>query len=147
MPDTAYTRLAARYIDAWNARDAADRRALVDEVFTPDARYTDPVADIAGSEAIDGLIAAAQQQAAGLVFTLLDGVEGTTTSCASAGRSARRAASRWSRAATSSSCGPAARRGCSASSTGCPPHPDSCSRAWSGSDAGRRSLGTRPHRS
>jgi len=76
VPDTAYTRLAARYIDAWNARDAADRRALVDEVFTPDARYTDPVADIAGSEAIDGLIAAAQQQAAGLVFTLLDGVEG-----------------------------------------------------------------------
>ncbi len=59
-----------RYLDAWNEADAASRRALVGELWAADGSYTDPLADVHGPDAIAGLIGAAQQQFAGLVFTL-----------------------------------------------------------------------------
>jgi hypothetical protein len=59
-----------RYLAAWNETDATKRRSLVDEVWAPDGRYTDPLADVRGREAIDGLIGAVQQQFPGFVFTL-----------------------------------------------------------------------------
>ena len=59
-----------RYIDSWNETDADRRRALIAEVFTPDASYTDPLIAAKGREAIDQFVAAAQQQFAGLVFSL-----------------------------------------------------------------------------
>jgi hypothetical protein len=59
-----------RYLAAWNETDAAKRRSLVDEVWAPDGRYTDPLADVRGREAIDALIGAVQQQFPGFVFTL-----------------------------------------------------------------------------
>lgn len=58
------------YIATWNETDPARRRALVDQVWTDDARYVDPLADAGGKEAIDATIAAVQQQFAGLVFRL-----------------------------------------------------------------------------
>jgi hypothetical protein len=59
-----------RYLAAWNETDAVKRRSLVDEVWAPDGSYTDPLADVRGREAIDGLIGAVQQQFPGFVFTL-----------------------------------------------------------------------------
>ena len=59
-----------RYIECWNQADPELRRALVDSVWAADASYTDPLADVRGREAIDAVIAAAQQQFPGLVFTL-----------------------------------------------------------------------------
>jgi hypothetical protein len=59
-----------RYLAAWNETDATKRRSLVDEVWAPDGSYTDPLADVRGREAIDGLIGAVQQQFPGFVFTL-----------------------------------------------------------------------------
>ena len=59
-----------RYLDAWNETDAAARLALVESVWAADGSYTDPLADVRGPDAIAGLIGAAQQQFAGLVFTL-----------------------------------------------------------------------------
>ena len=59
-----------RYLDAWNETDAASRRALVGELWAADGSYTDPLADVRGPDAIAGLMGAAQQQFAGLVFTL-----------------------------------------------------------------------------
>jgi hypothetical protein len=59
-----------RYLAAWNETDATKRRSLVDEVWTPDGSYTDPLADVRGREAIDALIGAVQQQFPGFVFTL-----------------------------------------------------------------------------
>ncbi|BCJ26752.1 nuclear transport factor 2 family protein [Actinocatenispora sera] len=64
------TALATRYLDAWNENDPAARRALVDEVFAADARYTDPLADVRGRDAIDALLGEAQQQFPGLRFSL-----------------------------------------------------------------------------
>jgi len=59
-----------RYLDAWNETDASVRRELVASLWAADGSYTDPLADVRGPDAIAGLIGAAQQQFAGLVFTL-----------------------------------------------------------------------------
>jgi hypothetical protein len=67
---TATPDLADRYLAAWNATDPAARRALVDELFTEDVRYTDPLADVGGREGLDGLIGAVQARFAGHVFRL-----------------------------------------------------------------------------
>lgn len=63
------------YIDAWNATDTAERRALVERVWTDDARYVDPLAVAEGADAIDATIAAVQQQFSGLVFRLAGPVD------------------------------------------------------------------------
>ena len=59
-----------RYLAAWNETDAAARLALVESLWAADGSYTDPLADVRGPEAIASLMGAAQQQFAGLTFTL-----------------------------------------------------------------------------
>ena len=59
-----------RYLEAWNETDVAARLALVESLWAAGGSYTDPLADVRGPDAIAGLIGAAQQQFAGLVFTL-----------------------------------------------------------------------------
>jgi hypothetical protein len=61
--------LVQRYLAAWNATDPAERRAAIEAVFAPEARYVDPLADVTGTEALDALIAGAQQQFPGMRFT------------------------------------------------------------------------------
>jgi len=46
------------------------QRELVDALWTEDGSYTDPLADVRGREAIDGLIGTVQQQFPDFVFTL-----------------------------------------------------------------------------
>ncbi|MGY0002306.1 nuclear transport factor 2 family protein [Micromonospora sp. I033] len=67
--------LIEKYLAAWNTTDPAARRALIDEVWAADGTYTDPLAAVAGRDQIDGLIAAVQQQFAGLEFTLAGPVD------------------------------------------------------------------------
>jgi hypothetical protein len=45
-----------RYLQIWNQRDAAARRAGVRGVFSEACTYTDPMAAVTGHEAIDGFI-------------------------------------------------------------------------------------------
>ena len=59
-----------RYIAAWNEADPGRRRSLIDSVWAADGSYTDPLADVRGRDAIDAVIAAAQQQFPGLMFSL-----------------------------------------------------------------------------
>jgi hypothetical protein len=59
----------ARYLEGWNETDAETRRAIVDEVFTTDAVYVDPLVDVAGRDAIAATIGAVQAQFPGLVFS------------------------------------------------------------------------------
>ncbi|MET7331314.1 nuclear transport factor 2 family protein [Nonomuraea sp. NPDC005650] len=61
--------LIERYIAAWNETDADARAKAVAELWTEDGTYTDPLADVAGHEAIAAVIAGAQGMFAGLVFT------------------------------------------------------------------------------
>jgi SnoaL-like domain len=64
-----------RYLDCWNETDPAARRKLIDQVWAPDATYTDPLAEADGRDAIDATIAAAQGQFPGFVFTLAGPVD------------------------------------------------------------------------
>ncbi|OIV39274.1 polyketide cyclase [Mangrovactinospora gilvigrisea] len=66
---TDATALVDRYLAVWNATEPEARRALLDEVFAPDARYTDPLMSVQGRDQLDAAIAAAQGQFAGLVFS------------------------------------------------------------------------------
>ncbi|WTW97906.1 nuclear transport factor 2 family protein [Streptomycetaceae bacterium NBC_01309] len=71
-----HTAIAENYLAAWNATDAAERRAWVEAVYAADATYTDPLAAVAGHDGIDGIIGAVQGQFPGLVFTLGGPVDG-----------------------------------------------------------------------
>jgi hypothetical protein len=73
---TTFENIADAYIAAWNARDAAERERAVAAAFAPGATYTDPLADVAGREAITELIGGAQQQFTGWTFRLSGPVDG-----------------------------------------------------------------------
>jgi hypothetical protein len=72
---TATTDLADRYLAAWNATDATVRRTAVEQAFSPDVRYTDPLAVAAGRDQLAATIAAVQQQFPGFVFRLAGPVD------------------------------------------------------------------------
>jgi hypothetical protein len=59
----------ARYLDCWNETDPVARRTVIEEVWAADAEYTDPLAEAHGLAEIEALIAGAQSQFPGLVFT------------------------------------------------------------------------------
>jgi hypothetical protein len=64
-----------RYIACWNQTDPGLRSKLIDEVWAPDASYTDPLGEAVGHDAIDATIAAVQQQFPGFSFALLGPVD------------------------------------------------------------------------
>jgi hypothetical protein len=67
MPDT--TPLVESYLQVWNETDPTARRAAIQAVFTKDATYTDPLADVAGIDGIDAVIGAVQAQFEGMRFS------------------------------------------------------------------------------
>jgi hypothetical protein len=73
---TSYDDLAQRYIDTWNETDPSARRAAVDQLYTEDARYIDPLAVAEGPEAIASMIGAVQQQFPDFRFRLAGPVDG-----------------------------------------------------------------------
>jgi len=70
-----FTKLAEQYIATWNEADPSARRALIDEIWSADGRYTDPLADVTGLDQIDAVIAAAQAQFGGMTFRLAGAVD------------------------------------------------------------------------
>ncbi|MET7295802.1 nuclear transport factor 2 family protein [Streptomyces griseoloalbus] len=71
-----YDAVVRRYFEAWNAEGAQARAGAVAEVWTVDGRYTDPVSDATGHEAIGAVIAAVHERFPGFVFRPVGGVEG-----------------------------------------------------------------------
>lgn len=65
-------KLVERYLDTWNEMDPDARGSAVASVWAEDARYVDPLADVAGRDAISDLIGAVQEQMPGHVFRLGD---------------------------------------------------------------------------
>ena len=63
--------IAERYLACWNETDPEARRALIDRHWSEDASYIDPLAAVAGREAIEATIAAVQAQFPGFVFCQL----------------------------------------------------------------------------
>jgi hypothetical protein len=70
-----FTKLAEQYIATWNETDPSARRALIDEVWSADGRYIDPLADAAGRDQIDAVIGAVQAQFTGMTFRLAGTVD------------------------------------------------------------------------
>lgn len=68
--------VAGNYIACWNEIDRDRRRALIDTLWSADARYVDPLMQGNGRAEIDGLIAAVQARFPGHSFTLKDGAQG-----------------------------------------------------------------------
>ncbi|GGS25384.1 isomerase [Streptomyces aureoverticillatus] len=69
------TELAGRYIAVWNEPDQHKRAAAISELFTADATYTDPLADVRGHEGIGAVIAGAREQFQGFDFKILGEVD------------------------------------------------------------------------
>ncbi|GGO59830.1 nuclear transport factor 2 family protein [Streptomyces lasiicapitis] len=69
------TELAGRYIAVWNEPDQAKRAAAISELFTAEATYTDPLADVQGHEGIGAVIAGARDQFKGFDFRVLGDVD------------------------------------------------------------------------
>lgn len=72
---TATPTTADRYLAAWNETDPAARLAAVGELFSADVRYTDPLVDVRGTEALAATIAAVQAQFPGFIFRLAGRVD------------------------------------------------------------------------
>lgn len=66
--DTAVAEMVDLYLAAWNETDAAARKQLISRLWAEDGVYTDPLASVSGVDAIDEVIAGAQEQFAGLRF-------------------------------------------------------------------------------
>ena len=63
--------LAARYIEAWNEKDPARRRALIGALWTSDATFVDPVMQGEGHDGIDQVIAGVQSRFPDFRFALI----------------------------------------------------------------------------
>ena len=73
---TSASRIAARYLSAWNATDSSERDRLVREAFSSEVHYLDPMMEGRGHDGMAALIAGAQQRFAGYRFVLLGTPEG-----------------------------------------------------------------------
>ncbi|HEU5266080.1 MAG TPA: nuclear transport factor 2 family protein [Jatrophihabitans sp.] len=63
------TDLVDNYLACWNETDPAARRALIDQHWSADPAYCDPLVQIRGRNALDATIAAVHAQFPGFVFT------------------------------------------------------------------------------
>jgi ketosteroid isomerase-like protein len=67
--------LVRRYLAAWNETDPVGRRQVLEQVWTEDGSYTDPLVEVTGRDAIDEVIGAMQRQFRGLVFRLAGDID------------------------------------------------------------------------
>jgi len=63
------------YMAAWNENDEAKRRALLEKAWADDGRYTDPMSDAPGRDALVALISQFQQQMPGASIAATSGID------------------------------------------------------------------------
>ena len=69
------TRIAEAYLATWNAGEQQDRRRLLEQHWSPDTHYVDPLAEVSGHDGVAALVEGARAQFPGLVFSLLGEVD------------------------------------------------------------------------
>lgn len=62
--------IVERYLEIWNETDTDRRRVLIEDFYTEDARYIDPLVEAHGRAEIDATVATVQEQFPGFVFTV-----------------------------------------------------------------------------
>lgn len=65
-----------RYLATWNAPDSDERDRLLAEHWSPDVRYVDPLADVAGRDAMRSVIGEARRQFPAWVFSPVGDADG-----------------------------------------------------------------------
>jgi hypothetical protein len=63
------------YMAAWNEKDEAKRRQLIDQCWSAAATYTDPMSDVQGKDALAITIAGFQGQMPGATIDLTSGID------------------------------------------------------------------------
>jgi hypothetical protein len=63
------------YIAAWNESDEAARRALIAKCWADSGTYTDPMADVSGTDGLNTLIIGFQQQMPGATIAVTSGID------------------------------------------------------------------------
>ena len=63
------------YMAAWNEPDETNRRSLLEKAWADDGRYTDPMSDAPGRDALFDLIAQFHQQMPGASITATSGID------------------------------------------------------------------------
>ena len=63
------------YMSAWNETDPAKRKAILAACWSDNGTYTDPVADVAGPEALSELIDQVQGQMPGATIVTTSGID------------------------------------------------------------------------
>jgi len=76
MHHTDATAVATAYLATWNATDPSERQALLRRHWSPVATYTDPLAEAAGHDDLDALVAGVHEQFPGFVFSSVGEAEG-----------------------------------------------------------------------
>ncbi|NYT85478.1 nuclear transport factor 2 family protein [Pollutimonas harenae] len=69
-PPNTPAEIATQYVHIWNESDPTRRRTLIEQTFTPDASYIDPLTQSTGHQALDAMISVAQAQFSGLSFSV-----------------------------------------------------------------------------
>ena len=69
MHNADATAVATAYLATWNAdRPPAERQALLRRHWSPEATYADPLAEVAGHDDLDALVAGVHERFPGFVF-------------------------------------------------------------------------------
>ncbi len=63
------------YMTAWNEPDETSRRQLLEKAWADDGRYTDPMSDAPGRDALVTLISQFQQQMPGASLAATSGID------------------------------------------------------------------------
>lgn len=71
-----FQEIAENYVRVWNIEEPASRLAAVGVLFNPAATYSDPLAQVNGSEAIAATIGAVQAQLPNMKMSLEGEVDG-----------------------------------------------------------------------
>ena len=73
---TDHKTVASRYIDLWNERTPSRRREILNQNWTADARYVDPLMSGDGHDGVDALVAGVQQRFPDFKFRLIGEPDG-----------------------------------------------------------------------
>lgn len=68
--------VAEAYLDTWNTADEAQRRRLLDQHWSPDVTYVDPLAEVVGRDGVSAVIAGVHEHFPDTVFSVLGQVDG-----------------------------------------------------------------------
>jgi hypothetical protein len=76
QPMTDFNTIAGRYIDLWNEKMPDRRREILNQNWTDNSKYVDPVMSGEGHDGVDALISGVQQRFPDFRFQLLGQADG-----------------------------------------------------------------------